>query len=128
VQLTFEGENEQTLWGAVSVDRPLTRGPAIDNLGPVWVLTPAEGGSVARGGEVGGVATVFEATVSWQWLQGDTVVKEGFSTATEGAPGRGDWTAPVEVPPGDYVFKAFESSAEDGRETFVDTKAVTVTG
>jgi hypothetical protein len=32
------------------------------------------------------------------------------------------------VPPGDYVLKAFESSAQDGSETFVETKRVTVTG
>lgn len=128
VQLLVEGRQVDTLWGATDTSRPLGRGPAAEVLGPVWVLTPTEGGNVARGGEVGGVATVFEATVNWQWLQGDTVVKEGFSTATEGAPGRGDWTAPVDLPPGDYVLKAFESSAEDGSETFVDTKSVTVTG
>jgi hypothetical protein len=128
VQVTIEGQARETLWGHVDTRRPIRRAPAVDVLAAVWVLTPEEGGSVARGGEVGGVATVFEATVSWQWVQGGGVVAEGFSTATEGGPGRGDWTAPVEVPPGDYVFRAFESSARDGSEQSVDTKNVTVTG
>ena len=128
VQITVDGEEQETLWGAASIREPVGRGPATETLGPVWILTPTEGGTVARGAEFGGVATVFEATVNWQWLQGETVVAEGFSTASEGAPGRGDWSSPVEVPPGDYVLKAFESSAQDGSETFVETKRVTVTG
>jgi hypothetical protein len=128
VQLVFEGAPEQTLWGAVAVDEPVERAPQVEVLGPVWLLTPTEGGTIARGEQFGGVATAFEATVNWQWLQDGRVVAEGFSTATEGAPGRGEWSSTVEVPPGDYELKAFESSAEDGSETFLDTKTVTVTG
>ena len=128
VRVMVHGQAVETLWGAVSLSEPVRRGPASETLGPVWILTPTEGGTLARGADFGGVATVFEATVSWQWLQGDTVVAEGFSTATEGAPGRGEWASPVDVPAGDYVLKAFESSAEDGSETFVETKSVTVTG
>jgi hypothetical protein len=127
VRLLVEGSPVETLWGAADVSQPLTRGPAAEVLGPVWVLTPEQGGSVPRGGEVGGEASVFEATVSWEWVQGDTVVAEGFSTAEEGAPGRGAWSTRADVPPGDYVFRAFESSAEDGSVTFLDTKDVTVT-
>jgi hypothetical protein len=128
VQLTVDGEVRESLWGAVSISEPIRRAPAAEVLGPVWILTPAEGGSLAAGEQFGGVATVFEATVSWQWLRDGQVVAEGFSTASEGAPGRGEWSAAVDVPPGDYELKAFESSAEDGSETFVDTKRVTVTG
>lgn len=127
VQVLVEGEQPDSLWGAVSLAEPVTRAPSFEVLGPVWLLTPVEGGTLAVGEQFGGVATVFEATVSWQWLQDGELVAEGFSTASEGGPGRGDWSAPVEVPPGDYVLKAFESSAQDGSETFVDTKAVTVT-
>ena len=126
VQVTVDGEEPETLWGAVSLGEPVSRAPAAETLGPVWILTPTEGGSVAQGSEFGGAATVFEATVNWQWLQGDTVVAEGFSTASEGAPARGDWSGEVDVPPGDYELRAFESSAEDGAPTFVDTKQVTV--
>jgi hypothetical protein len=128
VQLLVEGERRETLWGHVDVREPVERAPQQDVLGPIWVIEPAEGGSVARGGQVSGVATVYEATVSWQWLQDGRVVAEGFSTATEGAPGRGEWSAPVDVPPGDYELRAFSESAEDGRPMFPETKSVTVTG
>lgn len=128
VALRFGGQTEESLWGHADVSEPLRRAPAAETLAPVWILTPTEGGTIARGAEFGGEATVFEATVSWEWAQNGTVVAEGFSTASEGAPGRGPWTATVDVPPGEYVLRAFESSAEDGRVTFLDTKRVTVTG
>jgi hypothetical protein len=32
----------------------------------------------------------------------------------------------ADVPPGDYLLRAFESSAKDGAETFVDDKRITV--
>lgn len=126
VQLTVEGRAPQTLWGHVATARPLTRGPAVENLAPVWVLEPVEGGTIPASGSVSGTASVFEATVSWEWLRDGEVVASGFSTATEGAPGRGEWSAAVEVPPGEYVFRAFEESAEDGEATFVDDKRVAV--
>lgn len=128
VQLTIDGEVRESLWGAVSIAEPIRRAPAAEVLGPVWILSPTEGGTLAAGEQFGGVATVFEATVNWQWLRDGEVVAEGFSTATEGAPGRGEWSAAVDVPPGDYELQAFESSAKDGSQTFVDTKRVTVTG
>ena len=128
VRLLVDGAPVETLWGAADASEPMSRGPAAEVLGPVWLLTPTEGGSIARGATFGGEASVFEATVSWAWVQGDTVVAEGFSTAAEGAPGRGAWEATVDVPPGDYELRAFESSAEDGSVTFLDTKRVTVTG
>ena len=71
---------------------------------------------------------MFEGTVSWEWIRDGTVVAEGFSTADQGAPGRGAWSATVDVPPGNYVLRAFSSSAEDGRPMFVDDKDVRVTG
>ncbi|HVM27436.1 MAG TPA: GerMN domain-containing protein [Mycobacteriales bacterium] len=128
VQLLVDGATRETLWGHVDVREPVERAPQAEILGPIWIIEPGEGGSVPTGGEVSGVATVFEATVSWQWVQDGRVVEEGFSTASEGAPGRGEWTAPVEVPPGDYELRAFSESAEDGSEMFVETKRVTVTG
>lgn len=128
VRLLVEGQPVQSLWGASDATQPLTRAPAAEVLGPVWILTPEQGGSVAAGGTFGGEASVFEATVSWEWVQGGNVVAQGFATAEEGAPGRGAWEATVDVPPGDYELRAFESSAEDGSVTFLDTKDVTVTG
>jgi hypothetical protein len=126
VQVLVEGKPVESLWGHVDTRKPIARQMAAEILGPVWILTPADG-RLPRGGTFGGEATVFEATVSWELVQGGKVVKEGFSTASEGAPGRGPWSAKADVPPGDYVLRAFESSAEDGRPTFVDDKPLTVT-
>lgn len=123
VRLLVEGEPVDTLWGAVDTSQPLVRAPAAEVLGPVW-LDVEEGGTVD--GRIGGTATVFEATVSWQVRQGDRVVQEGFSTATEGAPGRGTWEGELDVPPGEYELWAYESSAQDGSITWLDTKRVTV--
>jgi hypothetical protein len=89
----------------------------------VW-LDVSEGGTID--GAFGGTATVFEATVSWDLRQGDRVLQEGFSTASIGAPGRGEWTAVADLPPGDYVLRAWESSAKDGSVTWLDTKRVTL--
>lgn len=126
VQLLVEGKEVESLAGHSDTSEPMARGQAAVELGPVWVLTPTEGGTLRRGASFGGEASVFEATVSWQLVQGGKVVEEGFATASNGAPGRGSWKAVADVPRGDYVLRAFESSAEDGRETFVDDKRITV--
>ncbi|MEX2289356.1 MAG: Gmad2 immunoglobulin-like domain-containing protein [Mycobacteriales bacterium] len=123
VQLLVDGERVETLWGHADLTKPVSRAPAAEVLGPVW-LDVEEGGTIR--GDFGGTATVFEATVSWEFRQGDRVVQEGFSTASEGAPGRGDWTGTADVPPGDYELWAYESSARDGSVTWLDTKRVTV--
>src|SRR5207244_2192498 len=44
-----------------------------------------------------GTAVVFEATVSWEVVQGSTVVDKGFTTASIGAPQRGDWAADASI-------------------------------
>jgi hypothetical protein len=126
VQLLVAGHAVESLWGHVDTRTPIARQQPAEILGPVWILTPADG-RVARGGTFGGEAGVFEGTVSWELVQGGKVVKSGFSQASVGAPGRGPWSAKADVPPGSYVLRAFESSAEDGRPTFVDDKPLTVT-
>lgn len=127
VHLLVEGRAPETLWGHVDTRRPIPRGPAAYVLGGVWLALP-EGVDVRRGSSVGGEASVFEATVSYEWRQSGHVVKSGFTTATEGAPGRGAWHATVDVPAGRYLLRAFESSAKDGSARQVDDKNVVVTG
>lgn len=127
VQLLIEGTAPATLWGHVATDRPIRRGQPAYVLGAVW-LTAQEGSSLRAGTTTGGEASVFEATVSYEWRQDDRVVKRGFSNAAQGAPGRGRWSAPVDVPPGRYLLRAFESSAKDGTPLQIDDKRVTVTG
>ncbi|MDQ3503737.1 MAG: GerMN domain-containing protein, partial [Actinomycetota bacterium] len=127
VRILIEGKAPADFWGAVSLDEPVERAPSLDVLGPVW-LDVSPGAKLSRGQKFGGEASAFEATVDWEWLRDGKVVDKGFSTAEIGAPGRGDWSATVDVPPGDYVLRAFQSSAEDGSRTFVDDKDVRVTG
>lgn len=124
VRLLVEGEQVDTLWGSADASQPISRAPTAEILGPVWLDVP-EGGTID--GSFGGTATVFEATVSWSLVQDGTVVEEGFSTASIGAPGRGEWSAEADVPPGEYQLRAWESSARDGSVTWLDTKSVTVT-
>lgn len=123
VQLLVDGAAVETLWGAVSTREPLRRAPAAEVLGPVWI-DAAEGQDVGR--RVTGSAAVFEATVSWDVRQDGRVVQEGFSTATEGAPGRGTWTADLTVPAGSYELRAWESSAKDGSVLWLETRQVRV--
>lgn len=75
---------------------------------------------------VEGFADVFEGNVNWQLLDASgAVLDEGHETAATDA-----W-APFTVKlgilePGGYTIRAFEVSAKDGSETFVDDKAFTV--
>lgn len=105
----------------------LGRGAPIDMLAPVWLLDPMEGGAAGTRMTISGTASVFEATVSIEVRRGSDLVARTTATASVGAPGRGDWTATVTVPAGDYVVSAYEASEQDGSRVGVDTKRVTVT-
>jgi hypothetical protein len=134
VQVRFDGGFAQTLWGHRSTLGAIARGPQEDVLGPVWINDPAQGATVPRTFTIRGAASVFEATVSWS-VTTDCgtatcpVLRSGFATASTGAPGRGDFSAAVTLPAtatGRVVVNAWESSADDGSVTFLDTKVVTV--
>ncbi|MGB9377947.1 MAG: Gmad2 immunoglobulin-like domain-containing protein [Mycobacteriales bacterium] len=106
---------------------PVARGSSTAVLGPVWVSSPTEAGSVPRTFTMAGEATVFEATVSWEVRQGTTVVRHGFTTASVGGPGRGTWHLSISLPSaGNYQLIAYEASAKDGSRLFADTKSVIV--
>lgn len=106
---------------------PRRRAPHLDVLAPVWLLAPADG--ARSGGRVvlTGTASVFEASVAIEVRRGARVAARTSATASAGAPERGEWTATVTLPPGDYTVAAYEVSARDGSRQFVDTKRVTVT-
>lgn len=127
---------QQLVYTATAADNDITevvvegqvvrRAPQIDVVAPVWLLRPRDGETVGRRVALSGTASVFEANVSIQVRRGGAVVAETFATATQGAPGRGEWSATVTLEPGSYEIRAFESSPEDGRPTAVDSKRVTV--
>ncbi|WP_432486575.1 Gmad2 immunoglobulin-like domain-containing protein [Kineococcus sp. SYSU DK018] len=131
VQLLIDGSRVPDLWGlGVHAGEALARAQASEVLGPVWLLEPEQGAEVTSPVELGGEASVFEATVGWDVTDASgAVVAEGFATAAEGAPGRGAWSAQVpSLEPGEHVVRAFSVSARDGSVVAVDSKTVTVAG
>jgi hypothetical protein len=131
VRLRFDGFPKANLWGHVPTTGPVARGAQEDTLAPVWVTGPAAGADVGRTFAVTGVATVFEATVTWAVTRpgATTPLAHGFVTASRGAPDRGDFTVNVTLPAtvhGDVVFTAWESSADDGSAQFPDSKTYRV--
>jgi hypothetical protein len=104
-------------------DRPASREEYWRDLAPIWVTSPTRAQTLPAGGvTVRGEASVFEATVSWQLLRGGTVVDEGFTTASTGAPGRGTYEIGLgSLAPGSYAIRVFEPSAEDGTRVSAET-------
>jgi len=131
VRLRFDGQTKESLWGHVDTRGTLTRGSQVDTLAPIWVVEPAHQARVGRTFTVKGVATVFEATVSWSVTRAGSTARlaSGFVNATKGAPDRGDFTVTVTLPAGttgDVVFTAWESSAQDGSVQWPDSKTYRV--
>ena len=126
VHIRVAGRDVATLWGHADTRGILRPAAGFSVLAPVQIDTPANGADVGSPLTVRGVATVFEATVSWQVLSSGTVIRHGYVAASTGAPGRGRWAFTVTLSRGTYTVKAFETSMKDGGETFIDTKRVTV--
>jgi hypothetical protein len=110
---------------------PLTRAPMLDVQGLIWLLSPTEGATVASPVTISGYGTAFEGTISWEVrkmdkaVATDTKVAEGHTQG--GSNGEfGDFHDTVDLPPGTYEIRAFESSPEDGSPRHVDTKTFTV--
>ena len=123
VQLRVNGKQPST----GGLDEPIGRAPRMDVQGLIWLLGPTEGATVSSPVEITGYGTAFEATVSWEVRRqgSDEVVAEGFTDA--GANGEfADFADSVDLEPGTYELRAFESSAEDGRPLNTDTKVFTV--
>lgn len=142
LQLQIAGVPVTSLWGtplggAASSSPPasptatppgtITALPTWQVWGHVWITAPLESATVASSFQIGGEASVFEGTVTWQILRNGGVLKQGSVLATAGAPDRGTWSVTVEgLTPGPYQIRAYESSAKDGSITFEDDKMITV--
>lgn len=66
---------------------------------------------------VRGLARVFEGTLNYSFEDGHFIVDQGFVTASEGAPGWGEFEITVNIenaPNGLYRIILFEKSAKDG--------------
>ncbi len=125
VQLLVNGDVPQS--GHLDLSQPVGREPMVDVQGLIWLLGPAQGATVSSPVAITGVGTAFEGTISWQVRRegSDAVVAEGVTSG--GANGEfGEFSDSVELEPGTYEMRAFESSAEDGRPLHVDSKTFTV--
>lgn len=124
VRFMVEGavdERAREWWGHVGLyEQPFERNlhnvwePAI------WVTSPAPGARVKSPLEVRGSARVFEGTVNLRLVDQDGKrLAETFTTATDGAPGRGDFVTSLTFTPprGEKGYlEVFWQSPEDGSE------------
>jgi len=132
LRVLIDGAPITELWGHLDWSQPLTADPFA--LSPVTITTPLHDAELAPGPvTVQGRATVFEATVVVRVEREDgSVLVEDFVTATEGGPGRGDWTWTVTLDrPGRYRIIAGASDPSGGAEgppPFTTSRSVRVTG
>jgi hypothetical protein len=69
-----------------------------------------------------GESCAFEATTQWQLKKGGTAVKSGVTMASSGCPIRGTWQVNLGVlAVGDYTFRMFEVSMQDGKGVVAET-------
>jgi hypothetical protein len=106
------------LLGHVATGAAFTRAATPpDALCDIWVDSPAPGATLGSSQPlvVSGQAVAFEANLEWELRRDDTVVRDGFTTASIGAPGRGTFSVDLgRLRAGTWTFRAFTSSAKDG--------------
>jgi len=96
-------------------DRPLTRGDFEQFAPPILVESPLPHDDATSPVRVKGTASVFEATLVVELRQDGALVDKQTVTASEGAPGRGTFTATLAgANPGEATLVAYAPSAEDG--------------
>ncbi|HEY0950414.1 Gmad2 immunoglobulin-like domain-containing protein, partial [Nocardioides sp.] len=131
VQFLLDGNPINEVYGQPTSEA-LTNAPPLEVLSLVQINDPVEGLEVTGTFTARGAASSFEATVPWEIRDGDTVVEQGFATAT-GFEGRlYPWETAVDVSglePGEYTFAAMTddpSGGAEGAEPFVDTRTIIV--
>jgi hypothetical protein len=125
VELRIQGRPATQLWGWTVPAQPLARDAAAP--APVWLTVPTEGATMPRTFTASGEAAVFEATVSWDvHAVTGSFRKAGHAMTGQAAPARGRWTQQLTLPPGRYVFRAYQASPKDGTPTWVDSATFTV--
>ncbi|MFX4261802.1 Gmad2 immunoglobulin-like domain-containing protein [Pelotomaculum propionicicum] len=123
VSFTVEGKTDEAMdwWGHVGLyEQPFSRDLSNVNEPAIWVNSPKPGQKVASPLEVSGSARVFEATVNIRLVDNTgKMIAEGFTTASEGAPGRGDFKYSLNfnaTSPGQGELEVYWTSPKDGKE------------
>lgn len=86
-------------------------------LSPIWVDAPAAGAVLPAGSPVvaTGLACVFEGHVEWELQHEGATVKDGYTQAASGCPGRGAWKVDLgALPAGDYTLRMFTETQDGG--------------
>ena len=103
------------------------RGPAVDTLAPVWLISPQQGDIVPPEFDVHVSGSVFEATVRVRVRdQAGTLVYDESVLLNAGAPARGEAHVPLTLPPGQYTVEVYFLSERDGSEVGADGHVITV--
>jgi len=93
-------------------------------LAPIWVTSPDRDQVFSAGAPVvaKGESCAFEGTTQWQLKKGGAAIKSGFTTASSGCPTRGTWEVKLgALAAGDYIFRMYEVSMEDGKGVVAET-------
>lgn len=130
-QILVEGEIKDTLLGSLYAGEPIIANSpdsylwihekeenpfVLQNLA-FRIYEPAPGTEVTDRVVIRGLARTFEATVQYELEDGHFILAEGFVTASEGAPGWGEFEIVIEFdkPTSDSgMVILFEESAKDG--------------
>jgi germination protein M len=123
VAFTVDGqvENAMDWWGHVGLyEQPFQRDLSNVFEPAIWVTSPVKDQVITSPVTIRGNARVFEATVSFRLKDAaGNVLAEGFTTAAEGAPGRGDFEGELAFKPdgsGQGQLEVFEESMKDGSD------------
>ena len=94
------------------------------DLAPIWITAPGRGHvyKASTSVVVTGESCAFEATTQWQLKKSGSAVRSGTTTASSGCPTRGTWTVDLGVlSAGDYAFRMYEVSMQDGKGIVAET-------
>lgn len=117
VTFALDGEPVEAIGGEGVPARNVTRADFENVLPPIFVDKPPRWASSPL--NVAGSARVFEANVSFRLEANGEKIAQGFTTAAEGAPGRGAFSALLDFDvgePTDGTLVVFEVSAADASE------------
>jgi hypothetical protein len=125
VQFLLDGKPTDTILG-VPASEPLAAANPDKVQAPVQIDSPADGDEVSGTFTVTGRAAAFEANVAWELKQGDTTIKDGFTTAQECCT-LSPYSFQVTAPPGSYTLVVHDTDESGGgRPVDQDTKEITV--
>ena len=120
-------DGSATLFGTYPTAPTYNRAPKdlqYQDLAPIWVISP-ERDHVFKAGEpvvAIGESCAFEATTQWQLKKSGAAIRSGTTTASSGCPQRGTWRVDLGVlAAGDYTFRMYEVSMQDGSGIVAET-------